>query len=183
MRPRGQPYNPYRIFYGAYVPEALVAYQGVSAGAKLCFARLCRYAGDRGHCWPSQELLALELGVCPRQVRRYLKELEREGFIHVTRVGLQRANDYTFRWHPIFDGTERPYASAPDRTLRSAPDRTRLTTPSRRESNEQSTTPSPSPSLAAREGQRSMVTRHEKDRSLAIEIAERYTGGTRGETG
>ena len=31
----GQPFNPYKLFTGIFVPEALVRFRGLSSGAKL----------------------------------------------------------------------------------------------------------------------------------------------------
>jgi hypothetical protein len=75
----------------------------VSAGAKLCYAALTRYAGQDGRCFPRQKLLAAELGVSERQVRRYLRELEQAGLLRTTRRGLNDPNSYTFLWHSIFE--------------------------------------------------------------------------------
>ena len=41
----GEPFNPFRFFNGIFVPEALVRTKLVSAGAKLAYGRLVRYAG------------------------------------------------------------------------------------------------------------------------------------------
>ena len=43
----GQPFNPFKLFNGIYIPEALVRAKGISAGAKLAYGRLTRYAGRR----------------------------------------------------------------------------------------------------------------------------------------
>lgn len=162
MRQQGQQYNPFRLFYGAHVPEALLRYGGISPGAKLCFGRLCRYAGERGHCWPSHGQLAEELGVGKRQIRRYLTELEIAGFTGITQVGLNRPNQYVFLWHPVFDGTERSDVSTPERTGRSSPDRTHKSGLSERESLNESTArttkPTPPPPLLAKGGRSKPAT-------------------------
>jgi hypothetical protein len=72
----GQPFIPYKRFLVHCLPEPLSRSRIVSAGAKLCYAALTRYAGQDGRCFPRQQLLAAELGVTERQVRRYLRELE-----------------------------------------------------------------------------------------------------------
>ena len=97
----GMPYNPYRLFTGIFVPEALVRWSRLSPGAKLCFGRLARYAGQNGDCHPSVTTLAFELGVRKRQVQTYLSELTREKLIR--RVGERgKVNHYIFLWHKIF---------------------------------------------------------------------------------
>src|SRR5215470_4700366 len=62
-RPRvGQAFNPYGLFTGIFIPEALVKCQSSSAGAKLAFGRLARYGGQDGHCYPAVSTLATEIG-------------------------------------------------------------------------------------------------------------------------
>jgi len=93
VRQVGQPFNPYRLFYGVWIPEALLRFSDLTDGAKLCYGVLSRYAGDRGRCWPSQQELATALGgISVRNLRRHLKELESKGFIRVIQIGLQRSN-------------------------------------------------------------------------------------------
>lgn len=159
MRQVGQPFNPFLVFYGIYIPEALLRYPGLSSAAKLCYGVLCRYAGDKGRCWPSQDHVATALGgVSVRNVRRHLKELESKGFIRVVQIGLQRNNEYEFLWHEIFTGSERTDLSAQDRTRPSAQDRTGQSAPSKKESLKESAaakksaSSSPNPSLFKPEG-------------------------------
>jgi hypothetical protein len=159
VRQAGQPFNPFRLFYGIYVPEAMLRCSLLSSGAKLCYGVLCRYAGEKGRCWPSQDQLATALGGgSVRNIRRQLQELESKGFIRVIQVGLQRNNEYEFLWHEIFDGSERTNPSGQDGTMQSAPDRTRLSGPSKKESlkesaaAKESASSSPNPSLFEREG-------------------------------
>ena len=47
----GQPFNPFRLFTGIFIPEALVRSELVSPGAKMAYGRLARYAGQDGRCW------------------------------------------------------------------------------------------------------------------------------------
>jgi hypothetical protein len=65
------------LFTGIFIPEALVRSGLVSAGAKLAYGRLARYAGQDGMCFPAVDTLAEEVGVCGRQVQKYLAELEK----------------------------------------------------------------------------------------------------------
>jgi len=104
----GQAFNPYRLFVGAFIPNALLRWSGVSPGAKLCYARLAQYAGKNGAAFPSQEELARELGVSERQVIRYLAELENKNLLRIHHPTGQdrlfhRHNNYEFLWHEIFE--------------------------------------------------------------------------------
>src|ERR1022692_3304478 len=77
----GQPFNPFGLFTGIFIPNALVRSTIISPGAKLVYGRLARYAGQDGRCYPAVETLASEVGLGERQVKRYLAELEREHLI------------------------------------------------------------------------------------------------------
>ena len=92
--------NPWKLFDGVFVPMWLLEIRGISPGAKLCYARLCRYAGEAGVARPKQETLAKELGVEPRQCQRYLSELKKADLIQVDVRGLAKANEYRFYLHP-----------------------------------------------------------------------------------
>ena len=79
---------------------------GISAGAKLAYGRLARYAGQDGRCYPSVAKLAGEIGVRKRQAQKYLAELEREKLIRrASRFAgpTQTSNDIEFLWHSLFE--------------------------------------------------------------------------------
>ncbi len=104
----GDVFNPYKFFIGVFVPNCLLHYRGLSASAKLCWARLAQYAGKDGRCFARQEKLADELGLSTRQVRRLTKELEAQGFIRVSRPTgqdrlLHKPASYQFLGHAIFE--------------------------------------------------------------------------------
>jgi len=104
----GQPFNPFGMFNGCFIPEALMSFQSISPGAKLAYARLTRYAGRDGACFPSVTTLASEIGVGERQAQRYLAELEEASLIRrIQRYSSdsgQRSNAIRFLWHPLFEG-------------------------------------------------------------------------------
>jgi hypothetical protein len=126
----GQPFNPYGLFTGIFIPEALVRYPEISAGAKIAYGRLVRYAGQDGDCHPSVKTLAREIGVRERQTQRYLAELESNGFIRsfarFRGPSVRDANGYVFLWHPTFVGSIRN-AATPVSSL--TPPRVPLMTP------------------------------------------------------
>ena len=113
--------NPWKMWVGSFIPNWLMARHELSQGAKLCYARLCQYAGKDGETWPKQETLAEELGCSDREVRRYLDELLAVNLIAVERRGLGKPNLYHFLKHAWF--------AAPDRTGMSSQDRTGMSTP------------------------------------------------------
>jgi hypothetical protein len=81
----GQPFNPYRMSKGLFIPEGLSRCDRISPGAKLAWGRLKRYAGENGDCRPSMATLGKEIGVGRRQAQKYVLELERAKLIR--RVG------------------------------------------------------------------------------------------------
>lgn len=111
----GERFNPFRMFMGAFVPEALCRYRGVSPGAKLVYARLYRFAGERGECFPAVSTIADEIGVGETQARTYLDELATCALIEKeSKIG--KVNTYFFVWHECFDGMEGdPRKSPPPR--------------------------------------------------------------------
>lgn len=100
-------FKPYRMFFGAFIPEWLMRSSAVSSGAKLTYARLCRYAGkDGAFANPRLEELAEEIAVSKRSVQNYLAELEEAGLIEAEQVGLNQPNRYYFLWSSMIDGDE-----------------------------------------------------------------------------
>lgn len=91
--------NPYRKWIGAFIPNWLLNKNEVSQGAKLCYGRLCQYAGSNGEAFPRQGEIAKALGVSSRQVRKYLKELEQHQLISIERRGKTQSNMYHFFEH------------------------------------------------------------------------------------
>ena len=102
----GQPFNPFGMFHGVFIPEGLVRAKGISPGAKLAYGRLIRYAGENGKCYPSVDSLAAEIGVGERQAQKYLGSLERAKLIRrVSRFSgvSQTSNAFEFLWHTVFE--------------------------------------------------------------------------------
>ncbi len=101
----GQPFNPFRLFTGIFIPDGMVRSTSISPGAKLTYARLTRYAGQDGKCYPAVETLAAEIALSARQAQRYLAELEREHLVRrITRYcgRAQTSNGFEFLWHEMF---------------------------------------------------------------------------------
>lgn len=124
--------NPYKLFVGAFIPNWLIERRGISAGAKLCYAKLCQFAGKGGVCFPKQETIASDMGIERRQAIRYIKELESHNLIFIQRIGLRCSNRYKFLYHPwMGDVTE---TTLPEVTRMTHQEVTRMTLPIERES-------------------------------------------------
>jgi hypothetical protein len=95
----GQPFNPYKVFTGVFIPDPLLTYRHLTPGAKLTYGRLCRYSGRDGRCFPSIRNLAAGIAVGSRQMQKNLSELERHKLIRrVSRFGArgQTSNGFEF---------------------------------------------------------------------------------------
>ena len=116
----GQCFNPFRLFTGIFIPEAMVRCPDLSPSAKLAYGRLVRYAGEDGRCFPAVNTLAREIGLKERRARCCLAELESAGFI---RRDIQpgRTTAFVFLWHQVFAGGAppgfRPAKEAPGRLI------------------------------------------------------------------
>ena len=77
------------------IPDAIMRRRDLSLGARILYGRLRRY-GMGGRCNPSVETLALELAKSPRQVQRYLRQLERVKLINTKKGrGRTKTSNYT----------------------------------------------------------------------------------------
>jgi hypothetical protein len=82
------------------VPNFLLDTNAVSPGAKLAYALLLRYAWQNDFCYPSQELVAQNMGVTSRSLITYLKELQKVGWLTVERRGQGKSNVYELDLKP-----------------------------------------------------------------------------------
>ena len=76
------------------VPNAILRSSQLSVGAKLTYAMLLAYAWGNDYCFPGQDRLAKDMGVSLRSANTHIKELERHGFVQITRRGLGKPNLY-----------------------------------------------------------------------------------------
>ena len=102
----GEPFNPFGMFVGVFIPNTILRYRGLTSQQKLVMGRLFQYAGRDGKAFPKQVTLAKEVGIKVRQVKSILSQLEKLKFIKVSRpTGSDRArhksNRYSFLWHPV----------------------------------------------------------------------------------
>jgi hypothetical protein len=68
----------------------------LSSGACRLYFAIDDYAGSKGLAFPSQERLAQQLGVCPRTVQGWLRELVKRGYLDIRRF--VSGNRYFLRW-------------------------------------------------------------------------------------
>lgn len=104
----GHIFNPFRMFTGAFIPNVLIKYKGLSFGAKILWARLAQYAGEDGICYPSLQTLAEECCMTKRGVIKALKQLAEQKFIKQDKpkgieLIMHKTTRYYFLWHECFE--------------------------------------------------------------------------------
>lgn len=99
----GETFNPYRMFTGIFIPEAVCRYRSISAIEKLIYGRLMRYAGENGDAYPAVPTLADEIGLGDTQCRIHIDALVDDGFIKIERRP-GKSDVYSFLWHKCYDG-------------------------------------------------------------------------------
>lgn len=103
----GEPFNPYKLFNGAYIPFSLLESFELSSTAKLLYARLTAYAGEDGFAYPKQKTLAADLGLKTQSnVSHALRQLIDAKFIRVMKpTGKEKLNNkgdkYEFLWNEV----------------------------------------------------------------------------------
>ena len=102
----GQPFNSFALFTGIFIPDVLVRCPIISAGAKLAYARLARYAGQHGQCYPAVEHAgrgdrpgAQASSAVPRGVRARTPDSPGDA---VLAGRAQTSNGFEFLWHEMF---------------------------------------------------------------------------------
>ena len=98
----GQQYVPYNLFNSVFIPDGLMRHQGITLSAKVVFAVLNKYAGQRGFAWPSTTEIAEDCAINKRSVLRAIAELETHKLIK--RVGVHHKRImWAFLWHPCLE--------------------------------------------------------------------------------
>ena len=59
----------------------MLAHQDIPPSAVTLYGCLLKYSGKDGLCYPSQQTLANDIGVCERQIRNLVKILEDHNYI------------------------------------------------------------------------------------------------------
>jgi hypothetical protein len=102
----GEPFNPYGMFNGIWIPDGMLKCAEVCPSAKLVYGRLTRFGGVNGSCIPSIATLAAELGMTVRQVQRLIHDLCNAGFLRrdprYRANGSQTSNGFVFLFHRCF---------------------------------------------------------------------------------
>ena len=94
-------HHPQNLINAAHIPNWLIQIPCtlLSFGAKLTYARLCKWAGKDGKAYRSYTQLSKELGVSPSQIKRYLRDLKEAELIATFHPQAGGMNHFTFFEH------------------------------------------------------------------------------------
>ena len=76
------------------VPNFILESDDIGIGAKLVYAMFLRYAWHNDFCFPGQDRLAKDLGICRSRVTQLVSELETADLIEIERRGQGKTNLY-----------------------------------------------------------------------------------------
>ncbi len=76
-----QTFIPKGNIRGFIMPDFVFKDMRLCLGAKMLFAVMCNFAGDKDHCWPSHNTLAKSLDCSVSTVKTYIKQLMEYGYI------------------------------------------------------------------------------------------------------
>ena len=79
------------------VPNYVLESRNLSAGAKLTYAMLLKYAWENDYCFPGQDRLAADMGISRQTANKYVQELHKKAYIRIKRQGQGRPNVYTLK--------------------------------------------------------------------------------------
>lgn len=82
------------------LPNFIINNKGLSANAKIVYAKLLSYAWHNDRVFPGQERMAEELGTSRPTINKAIRELEGEGYLDIQRRGQGLTNVYTL-YHTV----------------------------------------------------------------------------------
>lgn len=90
--------DPVALHGFTQLPNFILRNPELSIGAKTVYALFLSYAWHNDFCFPGQERLAKDIGMSIGSVNGFIKELERNGLIEITRRGQGKTNLYTINF-------------------------------------------------------------------------------------
>jgi len=85
-----------RITVGGFtqVPNVIQNDPALNLGEKAVYAQFLQYAWHHDYCFPSQELIAKNLGITRKSVNKFVSGLAAKGLLTIQRRGLGKTNFY-----------------------------------------------------------------------------------------
>jgi len=86
-----------RITAGGFtqMPNVIQNDPALNLGEKAVYAQFLQYAWHHDYCFPSQDLIAKNLGLTRVRITQFVKGLEKHGYLTIQRRGLGKTNWYT----------------------------------------------------------------------------------------
>lgn len=75
-------FAPKGKIFGPILPSFVLRLR-ISQGAKIMYALLCNFAGEKDRCWPSQGTLADGMGCSVNTIKNYIRELQEAGLLAI----------------------------------------------------------------------------------------------------
>lgn len=101
-----------RISAGGFtqVPNVIQNDPALDLGEKAVYAQFLQYAWHHNFCFPSQDLIAKNLGITRKSVNKFVAGLAKKGYLTIERRGLGKTNFYTL--HATIKRSSRPSGTA-----------------------------------------------------------------------
>jgi hypothetical protein len=93
-----QGYDPISAGGFTQVPNCLLNDPSVTLAAKVVYAKLLSYAWHNNRVYPGQVRMAAEIGSNKSTVNRAILELQKQGWIEITRRGQGMTNVYILKF-------------------------------------------------------------------------------------
>jgi biotin operon repressor len=84
------------------IPNFLFNIKELSFGARIVYSKFLQYAWSNDFCFRGQERLAEEIGCTRVRVTQFVKELQEQGLVEVTRRGQGKTNVYRLHFRVKF---------------------------------------------------------------------------------
>jgi len=95
----GDVVNFHKMWPGVFIPDPIFYLKGIPMITKVIYARLLRYAGEDGRCFPKMQTLAEEMDMARRTVRDHISTLVKVGLLVREQPAKHLPNNYAFVWH------------------------------------------------------------------------------------
>lgn len=102
-----------KIYHG--FRKSFIQNGSISLEARFILVLLMTYKGKNENCWPSQGTLGKNINRSRRTVSKYLKELERRGFLKISSRGYGRSLLYSPNYLPVQKVNTKPAKTATQR--------------------------------------------------------------------
>jgi hypothetical protein len=98
----GQPFNPFGLFHGIFIPDAIKESTRLTSHAKLLMGQLLHYSGKDGKAFPSRKKLRENLNFSRNILDRSIKLLKEEQLIDTYQLTEHSPSTYIFLYNSAY---------------------------------------------------------------------------------